>query len=168
MVWRGRSSALDRFWACIVYTLPLIEALVYAEPFFSMFPFARLLFIPLVPFQLVYAFVAGLFSFGSISLGGLIIFFALLLLVVRNHRINHFIRFNTMQALIIGIAVSLFGLVWFYLFDRFAPSLVTEVVFNTLFLGVLVAVLYSVVQTARGLYAEIPVVSEAAYVQTRY
>jgi hypothetical protein len=42
-----------------------------------------------------------------------------------------------------------------------------EVLFNTIFLGVLVMVGYSVVQSARGRYAEMPVISEASYLQTR-
>lgn len=163
MVWRGRNNALDRFWSCLVYLLPLMEALAYGGPFFEMFPAASFLFIPLMPFFGIYGAISR-----AIPFGGLIIFFALFLLVVRNSRILHFIRFNTMQALLISIALSIVGLLWSLLPGRAIPVILTEVVFNTLFLGALIAIIYSVVQTARGLYAEIPVVSEAAYVQTRY
>lgn len=163
MVWRGRNNALDRFWSCLVYLLPLMEALQYSNPFFAMFPAAQFILFPLLPFFGIYNAISR-----AIPFGGLVIFFALFLLVVRNHRILHFIRFNTMQALLIGIALSIVGLVWSLLPARAIPALITEVVFNTLFLGGAIAVIYAIVQTIRGLYAEIPVVSEAAYVQTRH
>jgi hypothetical protein len=38
---------------------------------------------------------------------------------------------------------------------------------NTVFLGVIVAVVYAVVQSALGRYAEIPAISDAVYMQVR-
>jgi len=45
--------------------------------------------------------------------------------------------------------------------------LLTTTLFNTVFLGTLAAVIYSVAQSVLGRYAEIPTISEAAYSQVR-
>jgi hypothetical protein len=44
-------------------------------------------------------------------------------------------------------------------------SLLTETLYNTIFLGTLVACIYAIIQSAMGKYAEIPGISEAAYSQ---
>ncbi|HEY9298552.1 MAG TPA: Tic20 family protein, partial [Phormidium sp.] len=90
-------------------------------------------------------------------------------LVVRNERVPHFIRFNTMQAILIGIVLSLCSLILQYIL---APVLsnapfVMETLMTTIFLGIVVAFFYSVVQTLMGRYAEIPTISEAVYMQIR-
>ncbi|MGJ3251073.1 MAG: Tic20 family protein [Elainellaceae cyanobacterium] len=169
MTWRGSTTPLDRVFACLVYLLPLIEAvLFYGSPFFRQFPELTILLIPLQPFIFVYQLFVGLFAFGGISLGGLIIFFGLYFLVVRNESIRHFVRFNTMQAIMLGIAMSLFGVVWIYIFEPFmGGGLIEETLFNVIFLGTVIAVVYSIVQSVIGRYAEIPTLSDAVYMQVR-
>jgi hypothetical protein len=44
---------------------------------------------------------------------------------------------------------------------------ILQTIYNMLFLGVLAAVMYSVVQSLRGQYAEIPTISDAVYMQVR-
>jgi uncharacterized membrane protein len=89
--------------------------------------------------------------------------------VVRNDRINHFIRFNTIQTILIGILASLLGLAMQYLIiPAFGSSLITQTLSNTIFIGGVGACIYSMVQSALGKYAEIPTISEAAYSQVRY
>lgn len=165
MTWRGSTSPTDRIFASLVYLLPLMDVIVLcsreigSSSFLS--PIFRAIVRPLGPLIGVYYF----------SLGGfmpLIVFFALFMLVVRNESIAHFIRFNTMQAILIGIVLSLVGIVWsFILAPIFGGSLISETLFNTVFLGTLVAVGYSVIQSAIGRYAEIPTISDAAYTQVR-
>ncbi|MBD2021803.1 hypothetical protein H6F43_16605, partial [Leptolyngbya sp. FACHB-36] len=46
-------------------------------------------------------------------------------------------------------------------------TMLEQTLFNTIFLGVVAAVGYAVVQSALGRYAEIPTISEAAYTQVR-
>ena len=175
MTWRGSTTPLDRVLASLVYLLPLMDAILFYSGFgdgpgffFKQFPELQVVLLPLQPFLWVYVTILRLFSFGGLGLGGLLIFFALFFLVVRNENIRHFIRFNTMQSIVIGIALSLVSIIWFYaLRFVFGGTLIEEVIFNVLFLGTVAAVIYSIVQSALGRYAEIPTISEAAYMQVR-
>lgn len=159
MVWRGSTTPQDRLFACLPYLLVLIYAAPFGSFFLELLPPVEILF---------NALLAPLYAlYGLVPFGDLIIFIALLLLVVRNDRILHFIRFNTMQALLISLVLYLGSLLMRILADVPGLSSLQEIVANTIFLGGLGMFGYAVVQCVRGMYAEIPAVSEAAYSQTR-
>ena len=155
MTWRGSATAKDRVFACLPYLLPLVSVLPFGAYLFGQFPVLTLIFLPLLPLEAIYnkPFVS------------LIIFFALFLGVVRNEKISHFIRFNTMQALLIDIALFLCSMALRILAPAVGPGLVGQTLFNVVFLGTLAACVYSVVQSVIGRYAEIPGISEAVYSQ---
>jgi uncharacterized membrane protein len=155
MTWRGSATVKDRIFASLPYLLPLVSALPFGSLLFRQFPALQVLFIPLAPLQIIY----------SLPLAGLVIFFVLFLLVVRNEKIAHFIRFNTMQAILLDIALVLCSMVSQYLLQPMGINLVTETLFNIIFLATVVACGYSVVQSLLGRYAEIPAISEAANAQ---
>lgn len=158
MTWRKSTTVKDRILACLPYLLPLIEGLAFGSSLFSLFPALRVVLVPLLPLLALYT---------SIPFAGLIIFFALFLLVVRNESISHFIRFNTMQAILIDIVMVLCSLVLQILIPIPGASFAVQTLASTIFLGVVVAVVYSVVQSLRGHYAEIPAISDAVYTQVR-
>lgn len=160
----GNVSTADRFFACLPYLLPLMDgvrsAIMLPGPQNSIFaqlpPLAALLQV-LGPFMRIY--------FG-IPFLGFILFLALYLLVVRNDAISHFIRFNTLQSILIGILVSLADLIVTYIFTPIG-GFVVETLASTIFLGVAITVIYSVVQSVSGRYAEIPTLSDAVNMQIR-
>ena len=159
MNWRGSTTVLDRVLAVLPYLLPLIIAVAYfSTPFFSQFPLLQYLLIPLTPFISIYF---------SIPFAGIIIFFALFLLVVRNPNISHFIRFNTMQAILLDIALVICNLLLGLLRFGAAGGLIMDTLYNVLFLGAVAAVAYSAAQTLMGRYAEIPTISDAVHMQVR-
>lgn len=158
MSWRGSTTVTDRIFACLPYLLPLVEGLVFGEFLLNQFPALQVLLIPLQPVLLVYR---------NIPFAGLIIFFALFLLVVRNEKVNHFIRFNTMQAILIDIIIVLCTIILQVLGPVVSTGFAFETIANTIFLGVVVAVVYAVAQSLLGRYAEIPAISEAVYMQVR-
>ncbi len=155
MAWRGSTTVRDRIFASLPYLLPLLDGLMFAGSFFSLFPALTFLIVPLAPFLIVY----------NLPLASLIIFFALFLLVVRNSNISHFIRFNTLQALLVDIILILCRLMVSLLGS--GMEFIVKVFSNFVFLGVVAIVVYSVVQSFRGRYAEIPTLSEAVYMQVR-
>lgn len=158
MTWRSSTTPQERIFACLPYILPVLDSLRFAKPFFNQFPALTPVLIPLMPLQAIYSF-----PFAS-----LIIFFALFLLVVRNENISHFIRFNAMQSILIMIVLLLCGLVMDYVLQpALQGGLILETLSNVIFLGTIAAVIYSVVQSALGRYAEIPTLSEAVYMQVR-
>lgn len=157
MTWRGSTDTKDRIFAALVYLLPLYSAFALGDSIFQQIPFlGAALAIALYPLAFLYS---SLGSFGS-----LIIFFVLFFAVVRNPRISHFIRFNTMQAILIDILVSLLRLVLDFV-ARGGANLVVETLFNVVFLGAFAACVYSIIQSVIGKYADIPTISEAAYSQ---
>ncbi|MBD2354278.1 hypothetical protein H6G41_06490 [Tolypothrix sp. FACHB-123] len=159
MAWRGSTTVSDRILACLPYLLPLIDGLMFGYiSLLRQFPALRLFFSPLEPIAAIYA------SLGQI--GQLIVFFALFFLVVRNEKIAHFIRFNTMQAILLDIIVFLCSIV---LRVVALPGIdfAVQTVASTIFLGLVAAVGYSVAQSLMGRYAEIPAISDAVYMQVR-
>jgi hypothetical protein len=159
MAWRGSTDFKDRFFAAIVYMMPLVDAMPFGQLLFAQFPFLTLLQIPLIPITILYS---------SIPFAGLIVFFVLFSAVVRNERISHFIRFNTMQAILIDILLLLVGLLFKLLSGGLGTTnLLAQTLNNAIFIGSLAACLYSIVQSILGRYAEIPTISDAAYSQVR-
>ena len=158
MTWRGSTDTKDRIFAALVYLLPLYSAFAFGIFIFQQIPFlGAALAIALYPLAFLYS---SLGSFGS-----LIIFFVLFLAVVRNPRISHFIRFNTMQAILIDILVSLLRLVLDFVARGLGANFVLETLFNVVFLGAFAACVYSIIQSVIGKYADIPTISDAAYSQ---
>ncbi len=156
MAWRGTIEPLDRIWGSLPYLLPLAAVVRFGEPVFRAFPPLLFFFGPLFPLLNIAA------------AGGFIIFILLFFLVVNNPRIKHFIRFNTMQAIMTEIAVILVVLV-FQLLSALGLGFgaLGQVIFSTLFLGVTAITIYAWVQNARGHYPEIPTLSDAAYSRIR-
>jgi hypothetical protein len=158
MTWRGSTDTKDRIFGALVYLLPLYSAFAFGMFIFQQIPFlGAALAIVLTPLAFLYS---SLGTFGS-----LIIFFVLFFAVVRNPRISHFIRFNTMQAILIDILVYLVGLVLGFVAKGLGANLVVETLFNVVFLGAFAACVYSVIQSVLGKYADIPTISDAAYSQ---
>jgi hypothetical protein len=167
MTWRGTTTVQERLLGCLPYLLPLMEVSLLGMSFavrsgiglFAQFPPLQLLLIPLSPLIRIYT---------GFPFAGLIIFILLLTLVVRNTNISHFIRFNTMQAILLDILLILGQIILtMLLVPTLGTGLVVDTLLNVVLLGILAAVLYSVVQTLRGQYAEIPTISEAVYMQVR-
>ncbi|BAY94202.1 MULTISPECIES: Tic20 family protein [unclassified Tolypothrix] len=159
MAWRGSTTVSDRIFACLPYLLPLIDGLMFGYvSLFREFPALQVLLVPLQPVVLIYG------SLGQF--GQLIVFFALFFLVVRNEKINHFIRYNTMQAILLDIIVFL-GSIVLRVIALPGIAFAVQTVASTIFLGLVAAVVYSVAQSLMGRYAEIPAVSDAVYMQVR-
>ena len=161
---RGSTTVSERIFACLAYLLPVIEVIGLLlrigiqNSLFGQFPALGIILVPLLPLVQIY--------FG-IPFMGLIIFFALFLLVVRNEKISHFIRFNTMQAILIDIVLFLCNIVLQILSPVPGTDFAIVTLTNTIFLGVVAAVVYAVVQSLLGRYAEIPAISDAVYMQVR-
>jgi uncharacterized membrane protein len=158
MAWRGSMTVKDRIFASLTYLLPLLDVYPFGTFLLRQVPLFGLIYIPLQPLIAVYY---------GIQFASLIIFFVLYLAVVRNERINHFIRFNAMQAILISIILTLIDLAFGILGPVLGQNLLTETLFNIIFLGTLAASIYSIIQSALGRYAELPGISEASYLQVR-
>ncbi|MDX2100472.1 MAG: Tic20 family protein [Leptolyngbyaceae cyanobacterium bins.59] len=175
MTWRGTNTTEDRVIAGLTYLVPLLEVWPFG------FVLALLQFPALQP---IYQFPAPLLSLYFFSIGGIqivsfAIFFAVYLGIVRNENFRHFVRFHAMQAILLAIVIylisavlSLLGLVNFPLgfevvMSGYPVPVILAIIFDAVFLAGVGAVIFSIVQAARGLYAEIPYISDAVYMQVR-
>jgi uncharacterized membrane protein len=165
MTWRGSTTATDRIFACLPYLLPLLEVITLQLKICIKLSSCFLLDFPVV--GIVVDKLRVLVEIYNIPYAGLIIFFALFLLVVRNEKISHFIRFNTMQAILLDIVIFLFSILTDVVGVIVKGGFAIQTLSTTIFLGIIVAVAYSVIQSLLGRYAEIPTISDAVYTQVR-
>ncbi len=163
MTWRGDITPINRLWGSLPYLLPLVSALPL-----GFVPSGLFVSLPgLVPIFLPLLYLMPLAT-GWLGMG---IFFALLFLVIRNSRVAHFVRFNTIQALLLNIALFLVQVlmqVFGMLFGSLGLAGIISILATTALLGVIAVTLYAWVQNLRGHYAEVPVLSDAAYAWIRY
>jgi uncharacterized membrane protein len=155
---RGSTTFPDRALACLPYLLPLIEVFAFGQFLLNDFPLLGLIFLPLLPLLKIYY---------GVRYAGMIIFFALWLLVVRNEKISHFIRFNTMQAIILDIVIFLCSILTDIVKLVPGSGFAMQTLYTTIFMGIVAAVVYSVAQSFMGKYAEIPAISDAVNAQVR-
>ncbi|MEB3172286.1 MAG: Tic20 family protein [Cyanobacteriota bacterium] len=146
----------QRLLAAAAYLLPWSDAVPFGRALFDLFPALQWLSLPALPVALLEQ---------TVPLGGLVLFLALYLAVVRNARVPYAIRFNVLQAILIDIVVVLAGLVLRVLVDPLGSGFVLRTISNTVFLGALVLVMFGVVQNLRGRDADLPTLSEAVRMQ---
>ncbi|XTZ11830.1 MAG: Tic20 family protein [cyanobacterium endosymbiont of Rhopalodia inflata] len=166
MAWRGSIEIKDRIFGTLVYCFAIFDAIFFSTFLVNQFPLFSFFLLPGFPIAVVYRFSVQLFG----MFGSFLVFMILFLGIVRNYRISHFVRYNTMQTILIGILLSLIQLIMQWaLIPAFGNSgLFIETLYNVVFLGSIAASYYSMIQSVLGRYAEIPTISEAAYSQVRY
>ena len=160
----GSATALDRAFAALSYVMPLASALRAGAYFFTFLseqapPVLNILQILLLP-------LSPLLFIENNPILGLGIFILLFAFVVRNTDISRFIRFNVLQAILVSFMISIGSLILGVL--GITSGIVGETLLNVLFLGGMAIVIYSVVQSVLGRYAEIPTISEAVNMQMPY
>jgi hypothetical protein len=154
-----QTDVKDRTFSALVYLFPLVYALPFGFLLFQQFPVIQPFLYPLVTLYMVT---------NSLPFAGLIIFFVLWLAVVRNDRVSYFIKFNTMQAILLNLLSIICSLIINILLTGLGEqNLLVGTLNNTIFLGTVAACFYGIFQSVRGLYAEIPTLSEAANSQIR-
>lgn len=157
MSWQSSQTAADRFFGSLVYLLPILDVYAFGIFIFEQFPIVRELYQLLGPLMLIY----------SIPFGSFALFLGLYIGVVNNPQVSRFIRFNTLQAILVGILLSLCGLLLRYvLAPLLGTSIVTQVLMNVVFLGTIALSGYGIVMSALGKYAEVPQLSDTARLYT--
>jgi uncharacterized membrane protein len=156
MSWQGSQTAADRFFGSIAYLLPIADVFFFGKFVFAQFPIVEQIYQPLAP----------LLALNNDRIGGLLLFLGLYIGVVINAKVNRFIRFNVLQAILIGILLSLCGLLLQYvLLPILGLGALTQVLMNTVFFGTWAISIYGIIMSALGKYTEIPQLSETAQMQ---
>ena len=146
----------QRLLAAAAYLLPWSDAIPFGRSLFGLFPFLQWLSVPALPVAMLQQMV---------PFGGLVLFLALYLGVVRNGQVPYPIRFNVLQAILIDIVLVLVSLAFNLLITPLGSGFALRTLSNSVFLGTLVVVLFGVVQNLRGKDADLPTISEAVRMQ---
>lgn len=145
----------QRLLALLAYLLPWSDGVAFGRYLFPLFPALQWLTLPALPVLMLQQMV---------PFGGFLLFLVLYLAVVRNQKVPYYLRFHVLQAILIDIVVVLVSLA-FQVLQLGALDFVGKTLSNTVFIGILVLVLFAVVQNLRGKEADIPSLSEAVRMQ---
>ena len=146
----------QRLLALLTYLMPWSDGLPFGRSLTSLFPVLQWLSLPALPLVLIEQ---------AIPFGGFILFLVLFLGVVRNQRVPYFIRFNALQAILLDIILIVLSLAFNLLLAPLGGNFAVRTLANTVFLGMLVLVLFGIIQCLRGKEADIPSLSEAVRMQ---
>jgi hypothetical protein len=166
MARRSSVDNLDKLYASLTYLLPITAVVGFGAFLFVQFPLLFTVFLPVLKLNQLLSI--SIIDFISIRF---VAWFCVFIFVVRSYKVNHFTRFNAMQALLLDIIVALVGAVTQILEVilgqlSFYPFIL-QIIASVTFLGITAAFVYSVFQCICGKYAEMPVISEVAYYQVR-
>ncbi len=164
MNFRGNVTGLDRFYAALPYFLPMMLGIPLVFKIASVIPGGEVL----ISLFSILRYVPDLIQSALGPYSGLILFFAIYLLVVNNPKIKYFIRYHALQSLLIGIAGSLCGWILGLFMMLKLPVMIMAVLGLLIGGGVLIASIYSIFCAAMGNYGSIPMISEAVESQLRY
>jgi uncharacterized membrane protein len=146
----------QRLLALLPYLLPWSDGLPFGRSLTNVFPALQWLSLPALPVALLQQ---------GVPLGGFVLFLVLYLGVARNQRVSGFIRFNTLQAILLDIVLVVLSLAFNLLLAPLGDNFAVRTLANTVFLGVLLVVLFAVVECLRGKEPDIPTLSEAVRMQ---
>lgn len=142
----------------------LISAVCYFYPFFDGIQYGKYVITQFSPFQiLLQPLIPAIRIFKGFPLNGFLIFLTLYFAVVRNPNFSRYVRFNTMQAIVLDVL-----LIFPDLLERsFSPKdgLGLDVVMSldsTVFLYLLVCLIYGSTSCLLGQMPRLPIVAEAA------
>jgi uncharacterized membrane protein len=95
----------------------------------------------------------------------LIVFFLMFLAIIKNKRLHHFVRFNAMQAMMLDIMVMLPTITKNYIPGEIYWTAVGKFIIGSCFVTFFIALLWAAYHTLCGNYADLPLVSDAVYMQ---
>ncbi|OYQ67398.1 hypothetical protein B9G53_01215 [Pseudanabaena sp. SR411] len=167
MARRSSVDNLDKLYASLTYLLPITAVVGFGAFLFIQFPPLFIVFLPVLKLNQLLSI--SIIDFISIRF---VAWFCVFIFVVRSYKVNHFTRFNAMQALLLDIIVALVGAATQILEAilgqlAFFPFML-QIIASVTFLGITAAFIYSVFQCILGKYADkIPLISDVAYMQVR-
>lgn len=151
----------QRLLGVLVYLLPWSDAIQFGGigqgGLLDQFTALRWLFLPALPLLSVKMII-------PLGLGNLLIFFVLFLAVVRNPNVPYFLRFNTLQALLVDIGIYLLSLA-FLILNTVQGTLIIRTLNSMILIAVLAITVFAVIECLQGREPDLPGISEATRMQ---
>ena len=146
----------ERLISIFIYMMPWSDALIYGRSIFSQVPVVKLSIIPTLPILIIKQ---------NLPIGNLLILLLLFLGIVKNRKLSYFIRFNTMQSILLSIILVIFSYLKIFLITITVNSPIIEGLETTIFIFSLTIILFCTIQCLRGIEANIPGISNSAKIQ---
>ncbi|WOL14325.1 protein TIC 20-II, chloroplastic [Canna indica] len=152
---RSPVPASDRLISALAYTLPFIDSLHYVSFLFARVPAAAATIAPILPLAAAYR---------SVPYAAFVAFFALYLGVVRNPSLSRYVRFNSMQAVVLDVLLALPALFQrvFGTPSRGVGFRVMEMGYHAIFAFSFACFVYSMFSCVLGRTPNLPIVAAAA------
>lgn len=155
----GTADVKERIFGAAVYLFAIYDAIFIGqylpERIPALIPIFELLLLLVKPVTVLYGFFNSIIPLGF---GSFAVFILLFITIVRNEKVPYFIRFNTLQSILFGIAIALISII-------FGTVGGLGIVGSIAFIIGTGASLYCIAECLMGRYPEIPTVSAAAYSQ---
>ncbi|KAI3825831.1 hypothetical protein L1987_07499 [Smallanthus sonchifolius] len=144
----------DRLISAVCYFYPFFDGIQYGKYVINQFSFLQTLIQPLVP---------AIRVFKSFPFNGFLVFLTLYFVVVRNPNFSRYVRFNTMQAIVLDVLLIFPDLLerGFNPRDGIGLDLLMSLD-STVFLFLLVSLIYGSSSCFLGQVPRLPIVAEAA------
>ncbi len=146
----------QRFISILFYLIPCQNIIQYGHYIYNIFPIdyaLKLLVMPVIIIE------------NSFPVGGFWLFLLLFLGIARNPRISYFIRFNTMQAILLTLSIVIINYLYALIINIFNSELIAISIATVIFIGILTSILFAFIQCLRGVHPDLPFFSDAAKMQ---
>ncbi|KAG6634741.1 hypothetical protein CIPAW_12G138100 [Carya illinoinensis] len=150
----GSADASDRLISAVCYFYPFFDGIQYGKYVITQFTPMQALIQPLVP---------AIRVFKSFPFNGFLVFLTLYFVVVRNRNFTRYVRFNTMQAIVLDVLLIFPDLLERSFNPRGGWGLdLLMILDSTVFLFLLVSLVYGSSSCLLGQVPRLPIVAEAA------
>ncbi|KAL2523782.1 hypothetical protein Adt_08836 [Abeliophyllum distichum] len=142
----------------------LISAITYFYPFFDGIQYGKYVITQFTPFQtVIQPLIPAIRVFKSFPFNGFLVFLTLYFVVVRNRNFSRYVRFNTMQAIVLDVLLIFPDLLerTFNPRDGVGLDLMMSLD-STVFLFLLVSLIYGTSSCLLGQIPRLPIVADAA------
>ena len=146
----------QRIIGLLVYMLPWSDAIPFGQNLFSQFPFLQWLALPALPLIMVER---------GIPFGSLLLFFILFLAVVRNPKVPYFLRFNTLQALLLDIGIVLLSYAFQVIIRPLGAGILPRTLASTVLVTMLTVIIFTISECLQGKEPDLPGISDAVRMQ---
>ena len=158
----GKIQPVERvtwYWriaAFLTYLVPAMDSLDFVYYLLDQYRSLDMFFDVVFPLSILYQ---------SNGFTPLIIFFALFIGVVRNFKVPHFVRYHTMQSILLDIVSMLGVIIKQYMPYELRITFLFNCIMNVFGVVVFGTIAYCMLACVLGKYADIPVISEGVYMQ---
>ena len=146
----------QRFLASLIYIPPWSDAIQYGHNIFSIYPFSQILITPALPI---------IFLEQVVPYGSLIIFIILFFGIVRNQNTPYFIKFAAMQSILVNLLLIIYSYIKSFIYTMLGRSFFLENIDLFIFIITLSIVIFTIIQSIRGVEADLPGISTASKMQ---